>query len=288
MIADVRDAKGRDRGGFSVVPNHLIDSGLFAEAGPTAMAVYLVLLHHTSERKSWKCHPSQETIAKKAGVSKRSVTASLAKLRSFGLVSWATKKNPYGGSPLNEYTVHMVGSGPTAQDAKSAPSKRKICDHKAQNLRSQGANFATKQDQRTTPTTTTIRLGGGEGDGLRRTTEPTRDDRLFDPSDPGDAKRIFDAAAAIIGLEGFGPDHRDTAYQVACHALTAHGRAFFRGVLRRAKARAQSAHPLRNPVGAIIADARKSTDDGKPFQHADVRLPSAVRAELERRFPCDR
>lgn len=71
--------------GFLQLPHDAFTSGLVAEMGPTAFAVWCVLLRHANGSGT-RCYPSHATIAKQAGISVRSSMRAVEKLESLELI----------------------------------------------------------------------------------------------------------------------------------------------------------------------------------------------------------
>ena len=68
------------------------------------LAVYLVLCAYADSREG-TCFPSYQTIAGKAGCSRRKAIDAVARLESLGLIRKEVRKNPCGDNTSNLYTV---------------------------------------------------------------------------------------------------------------------------------------------------------------------------------------
>ena len=68
------------------------------------LAVYLVLCAYADSREG-TCFPSYQTIARKAGCSRRKAIDAVARLESLGLIRKEVRKNPCGDNTSNLYTV---------------------------------------------------------------------------------------------------------------------------------------------------------------------------------------
>ena len=68
------------------------------------LAVYLVLCAYTDSQEG-TCFPSYQTIAGKAGCSRRKAIDAVARLESLGLIRKEVRKNPCGDNTSNLYTI---------------------------------------------------------------------------------------------------------------------------------------------------------------------------------------
>lgn len=68
------------------------------------LAVYLILCAYADSREG-TCFPSYQTIAGKAGCSRRKAIDAVARLESLGLIRKEVRKNPCGDNTSNLYTV---------------------------------------------------------------------------------------------------------------------------------------------------------------------------------------
>ncbi|MFV2143208.1 helix-turn-helix domain-containing protein [Isoptericola sp. G70] len=104
---------------YTRVPNRvLLDPSL----SPTAKTVYAALASHVSNGGT-TCWPGGATLAKEAGVSRRSVTNALAALKAAGLVTWTTRtRDGSFEKDSNLYTLPLQGALGKAADA--APMAR--------------------------------------------------------------------------------------------------------------------------------------------------------------------
>lgn len=68
------------------------------------LAVYLILCAYADSREG-TCFPSYQTIARKAGCSRRKAIDAVARLESLGLIRKEVRKNPCGDNTSNLYTV---------------------------------------------------------------------------------------------------------------------------------------------------------------------------------------
>ena len=68
------------------------------------LAVYLVLCAYADSREG-TCFPSYQTIAGKAGCSRRKAIDAVARLESLGLIRKEVRKNPCGDNTSNLYTI---------------------------------------------------------------------------------------------------------------------------------------------------------------------------------------
>ena len=82
---------------YSKLHNELIESGLFALLKPAAQSVLLVLLYHTSDKRSWRCSPSRERIAELSGLSPPTVDKAISRLCDVGIVQRTKRKKESGG-----------------------------------------------------------------------------------------------------------------------------------------------------------------------------------------------
>lgn len=86
------------------------------------LAVYLILCAYADSREG-TCFPSYQTIARKAGCSRRKAIDAVARLESLGLIRKEVRKNPCGDNTSNLYTV--VAAPPIAappSHAKDTPA----------------------------------------------------------------------------------------------------------------------------------------------------------------------
>ncbi|WP_402371419.1 helix-turn-helix domain-containing protein [Isoptericola rhizosphaerae] len=99
---------------YTRVPNRvLLDPSL----SPTAKTVYAALASHVSNGGT-TCWPGGATLAKEAGVSRRSVTNALAVLKAAGLVTWTTRtRDGSFQKDSNLYTLPLQGALGRAGDA---------------------------------------------------------------------------------------------------------------------------------------------------------------------------
>lgn len=68
------------------------------------LAVYLVLCAYADSQEG-TCFPSYQTIAGKAGCSRRKAIDAVARLESLGLIRKEVRKNPCGDNTSNLYTI---------------------------------------------------------------------------------------------------------------------------------------------------------------------------------------
>jgi DNA-binding transcriptional MocR family regulator len=66
------------------------------------LRVYGVLCTRRN-RKTKRCNPSHESIARDAGYSVSTVKAALRRLRALGYVDWINSRGPTGGQGTNSY-----------------------------------------------------------------------------------------------------------------------------------------------------------------------------------------
>lgn len=86
------------------------------------LAVYLVLCAYADSQEG-TCFPSYQTIAGKAGCSRRKAIDAMARLESLGLIRKEVRKNPCGDNTSNLYTI--VAEPPIAappSHAEGAPA----------------------------------------------------------------------------------------------------------------------------------------------------------------------
>lgn len=86
---------------FVVVDYAVVMSG---QLSVYELAVYLVLCAYADSREG-TCFPSYQTIARKAGCSRRKAIDAVARLESLGLIRKEVRKNPCGDNTSNLYTV---------------------------------------------------------------------------------------------------------------------------------------------------------------------------------------
>jgi hypothetical protein len=89
--------------GFAAVPAWVVDDETISQK---AKLTYLVLSRHIG-RDSLATTLSQGLIARKAGMSARSVRTALTELRTLGLVEWETSHRDDGGTSYNTYRMHV-------------------------------------------------------------------------------------------------------------------------------------------------------------------------------------
>ena len=107
--------KGKDaRGpGWFWADNKVIDV-YAAKIGIHALGVYMVLVKHLNSDD--ECWPSSATIAKKLGISQRTVIKAIQTLATEKLIEITPREEQGKGQISNLYTIHRIGS-PTEQDA---------------------------------------------------------------------------------------------------------------------------------------------------------------------------
>ena len=86
---------------FVVVDYAVVMSG---QLSVYELAVYLALCAYADSREG-TCFPSYQTIAGKAGCSRRKAIDAVARLESLGLIRKEVRKNPCGDNTSNLYTV---------------------------------------------------------------------------------------------------------------------------------------------------------------------------------------
>lgn len=79
------DWERRRESGWAKFFHVIVDNGVWARLSPKAQTVYVVLLRHTNDEDRI-CWPSNELIAREAGIHERTVTAALAELARWNLI----------------------------------------------------------------------------------------------------------------------------------------------------------------------------------------------------------
>jgi predicted transcriptional regulator len=79
------ETKNQERPPFFKMPPDLVDSGLLAKMKPTELSVYTVLCHY-ADYETGNCFPSIDTIRKKTGKNKNSISSAIKKLVEYGLI----------------------------------------------------------------------------------------------------------------------------------------------------------------------------------------------------------
>ncbi len=90
---------------FSPIHNDLFTSGMAATLSSSAFVVLTAILMH-ADRSTHQCWPSEETLARLAGVSRRSVIRHIKELESIGIITVAKRRTTTGVH--NVYTINSV------------------------------------------------------------------------------------------------------------------------------------------------------------------------------------
>ena len=92
------------------------------------LAVYLVLCAYSDSREG-TCFPSYQTIAGKAGCSRRKAIDAVARLESLGLIRKEVRKNPCGDNTSNLYTIVAappIAAPPSHAEVTPADARRPL------------------------------------------------------------------------------------------------------------------------------------------------------------------
>lgn len=111
---------------ITIIPNWLIEEGVMAAVGPTAWAVFTILMEHHNWQTGY-CYPSFETIRRKTGIKdEKTIAKAIDVLQTNGLITYEYKKNASDkgkiyGSGKHTYTItHPSGQKPPKKSDQSA------------------------------------------------------------------------------------------------------------------------------------------------------------------------
>lgn len=128
--------------GFILVPLDTFHY-LTEKASPSSIVVYLALLARANRGKGDSCFPSLNTIAKDAGVSRRTVTTALAQLEDIGAITVESRMSPEGDATSNLYWIHRPSGG----SAKPAPPPANISGGRENPIPTPGTNLSPRVGQ---------------------------------------------------------------------------------------------------------------------------------------------
>src|SRR5690606_969531 len=91
---------------------------LLPKARPTTVVVFLALMRYANRAREMSCFPKMETLAKDAGVSRRTVADAIKELQASGLVTIEQRYKDDGSQTSNLYRIHRVAKSadPHAND----------------------------------------------------------------------------------------------------------------------------------------------------------------------------
>lgn len=176
--------------GFAAVPAWVVDDETISQK---AKLTYLVLSRHIG-RDSLAATLSQGLIARKAGMSARSVRTALSELRELGLVEWESSHRDDGGTSYNTYRMHVH------------PTKRHDADPPATGAYPPGKTFRGGRQQVPTPPATGAAPYKEEPD----VEEP-------DVEEPPPSTELALVDQEIVDAEIVESDHRPDVERVCVH-----------------------------------------------------------------------
>lgn len=100
---------------FAMIPESIL--GIAPDVGPSAFLVYATLVWMSGQRRS--CFPSVATIAKKTGMSARTVGTAINRLEELGLIERHHREDADGGQSSNQYVI-------TNADVAHPPAKNDV------------------------------------------------------------------------------------------------------------------------------------------------------------------
>jgi len=110
--------------GFTAIPSIILERQEALGLEPVDLNIILQLVFHWRERQRLP-FPSKATLAKRMGVSARTVQRRIAALEAIGFVQRRERKNRHGGNDSNEYSLEglIEKTKPFAEERRAQKKK---------------------------------------------------------------------------------------------------------------------------------------------------------------------
>lgn len=119
--------------GFTAIPSIILERQEALGLEPVDMNLILQLVFHWRERERLP-FPSKATLAKRLGVTARTVQRRMAALEAAGFVNRRERKNRHGGNDSNEYSLEGLIEKAKLYAAESRALKQKHKEEEQQRL----------------------------------------------------------------------------------------------------------------------------------------------------------